>query len=117
MNITKSQSPVGTTRQIAAFFPTRVAAEKAKAEIVQNGVSPEAVKVTDAHGTMTGNAAAAPREGTGLVATLKNAFAQDQPEHSAQKHPHGVVVTAHVPEQHFEHVREVLGREGRLTDV
>ena len=117
MNITHSETPAAATRSIAAFFATRPAAEKAKAEVVGAGVSSEAVKISDARGTITGNAAATPREGTGIIDTIKHAFLQDQPSDDDQRHERGFVVTAHVASQVYDDVRGLLGKEGRITGI
>ena len=117
MNMTKSEQPTGGTRSIAAFFATRQAAETAKANVIATGVSMEAVKITDAHGTITGNSAATQREGTGFLNTIKHAFAQDQQSDEVVAQKPGFVVTAHVPGASFDAVHEVLAREGTITDV
>ena len=100
-----------------SIFTSRQAAEAAKANVVATGVSMEAVKITDAHGTITGNSAATQREGTGFIDTIKHAFAQDQQSDEAVAQKPGFVVTAHVPGTSFDAVREVLARDGKITDV
>ena len=117
MNMTKSEQATSGTRSVAAFFTTRQAAETAKADAIGTGVSAEAVKITDGHGTITGNAAATPRESTGLLATIKHHLTQDQHSDEAIAQRPGFVVTAHVPATSFDAVREVLAREGEITDV
>ena len=117
MNMTKSEKPMGGTRSIAAFFTTRQAAQAAKTEVIATGVSAEAVKITDAHGTITGNSAATPRESTGVIDTIKHAFAQDQQSDKAVAQRPGFVVTAHVPATSYDAVQQVLAREGSITDV
>ena len=106
MNITGSEAPNAHTRMITAQFDTRAAAEKARADAVAAGLSGEAVKITDGHGTATGEMA----EGAGVLDTIKSAFA---PGERARQ---GFVVTAHVPDDHYEAVRDILGRDGRIAD-
>ena len=117
MNMTKSEQPSGGTRSIAAFFATRQAAETAKADVIATGVSAEAVKITDARGTITGNAAATQRQSTGVLDTIKHAFAQDQHSDEVVAQRPGYVVTVHVPGASFDAVRDVLAREGTVADV
>ena len=116
MNISKSTS-TGGTRSVAAFYETRMAAETAKAAVIETGVSPEAVKITDAHGTVTGASASTDREGTGFIDTIKHAFAQDQQSDQKVAQRPGFVVTVHAPSASYDAVHEVLVRDGKIADV
>ena len=91
MNITRSEAAHAKTRMITARFESRAVAEKAKADVVAAGLSGEAAKITDGAGTVTGDMASGARR--------------------------GFVLTAHVPDERYDAVRAILGRDGQIADV
>ena len=115
--LSKSDDEMPSTRSISTFFTSHPAAEAARAELVAAGLSREAVKITDGRGTVTGRSSAAGPAAGGLIETVKNAFAQDQPSFDAEQTRAGHVVTAHVPAEMFERAKAILAREGEISQT
>lgn len=116
-SISNSHDGMPGTRSLSAFFVSQPAAAAARAALVEAGLSFEAVKITDGQGTVTGRSSAAQPAAGGLVDTLKNAFAQDQPSFDAERSRAGHVVTAHVPAELFERAAAILAREGDISQM
>ena len=108
MNLTTSEEPIVHARRVTAFFETRPAAEKARADVLATGLSHEVVKITDGRGTATGDAAASSATDATILDKVKHAF---EPSHLQQP---GFVVSAQVPDSEYDVVRAILGEKGQI---
>ena len=114
--VSGSEGGMQGTRSISAFFATRGAADAARAALVEAGLSFEAVKITDGRGTITGRSAAAKPSASGLIDTVKNAFAQDEPDEATEAERPAHELTAHVPPELFERAKAIIAREGDIVE-
>ena len=112
-------------RTVTAFFDTRAAADKARADVVGLGVPSAMASVVEGHGTITGTTGGTSTgmsgttttgQGEGFWDSVKNLFAPEEDKHSYAEglSRGGYLLTVHTSEAHYDRVLDILDREGAV---
>ena len=104
-------------RVVTAFFDTRAAAEKAKAEVLALGLGHDTVTITEGRdgAGMTGSTSAGTGH-EGFWGSLKSMFAPEEDKHAYAEglHRGGFLLTAHTSEADYDRVLHILDSEGAV---
>ncbi len=106
-------------RTITAFFDTRAAADKAKANVISAGVPATMVSIVEGNPRTTTGTAATTTSGAqepGFWGSVKNLFAPEEDKHLYAEglHRGGFLLSAHTDEAHYDHVLGILDDEGAV---
>ena len=105
-------------RTVTAFFDTRAAAEKAKADVIAAGVPGAMVSIVAGNEPTTSTAASGvgATHDTGFWGSVKNLFAPEEDKHAYAEglHRGGFLLTAHTSEAQYEQVLDILDHEGAV---
>lgn len=103
-------------RTVTAFFDTRAAAEKAKADVVQAGVPTNLVTIVEGSSQATKSTAATQTHEGGFWGSVKELFAPEEDKHAYAEglSRGGFLLTAHTTDAHYEHVLDILDHEGAV---
>ena len=102
-------------RVVTAFFDTRAAAEKAKADILAAGMTHHSVSITEGRGTSTTGSSTA-TDGEGFWGSLKNIFAPEADKHVYAEglHRGGFLLTAQTSETDYDRILDILDADGAV---
>ena len=108
-------------RTVTAFFDTRAAADKARADVVGLGVPSAMASIVEGHGGTTGTTGMGTTgttagQGEGFWDSVKNLFAPEEDKHSYAEglSRGGYLLTVHTSEAHYDRVLDILDREGAV---
>ena len=102
-------------QSVTAFFDTRAAAEKAKADVVAAGVPLGMVTIVEGKSATT-STAATQTHGSGFWDAVKELFAPEEDKHAYAEglSRGGFLLTAHTSSAHYHQVLEILDHEGAV---